>query len=75
MLNSHDILETINMIQAVKISMCAPSRWGFPCLDCCDSDIDSALVTKSMIRSAAMPGHLVKTGEDIEQRIRDPDHQ
>ncbi|MBE6829403.1 MAG: DUF711 family protein, partial [Ruminococcaceae bacterium] len=63
MVNSHDILETINMIDNENLDV-RTITMGISLLDCLDEDIDKACVKvyDKIMRSAK---DLVKTGEDI----------
>ena len=70
MLNSHDILETINMIDNENLDV-RTITMGISLLDCIDSDADRPAI-KSTIKSAAMHRTLVKTGEDISKEYGIP---
>lgn len=63
MINTHDILETINMIDNENLDV-RTITMGISLLDCIDSDIDKACnkIYDKICRSAK---DLVKTGEDI----------
>ncbi|MBR2848150.1 MAG: PFL family protein [Clostridia bacterium] len=65
MLNIHDIMETITMIQEENLDI-RTITMGVSLLDCADSDIKASCrkVYEKITRSAE---HLVKTGEDIEK--------
>ena len=65
MLNIHDIMETITMIQEENLDI-RTITMGMSLLDCADSDIKASCrkVYEKITRSAE---HLVKTGEDIEK--------
>ncbi len=65
MLNIHDIMETITMIQEENLDI-RTITMGMSLLDCADSDIKSscAKVYEKITRNAE---HLVSTGEDIEK--------
>ena len=71
MINSHDILETINMIDNENLDI-RTMTMGISLLDCVDSDMTAKPATRFMIKSAAMPGNLVKTGEDISKEYGIP---
>ena len=70
MINTHDILETITMIQEENLDI-RTITMGISLLDCCDSNIDRSCekVYDKIIRYA---GDLVKTGEDIEKKYGIP---
>lgn len=70
MINTHDILETINMIQDENLDI-RTITMGISLLDCCTSDINSTCdkIYEKMTRKAE---HLVKTGEDIEKEYGIP---
>ena len=53
MIDTHDILETINMIDNENLDV-RTITMGISLLDCIDSDIDKAC-TKSTTKFAAMP--------------------
>ena len=64
MLNAHDILETITMIQDEHLDV-RTITMGISLLDCCDPDIDSAC-NKIYDKITRYANDLVKVGEDIE---------
>lgn len=70
MINTHDILETINMIQDENLDI-RTITMGISLLDCCTGDINSTCdkIYEKMTRKAE---HLVKTGEDIEKEYGIP---
>ena len=70
MLNAHDILETITMIQEENLDI-RTSTMGISLLDCCDSDLDRTCqrVYDKITRQAR---DLVKTGEQIEKEYGIP---
>ena len=70
MLNVHDILETITMIQDENLDI-RTITMGISLLDCIDADIDIACqkVYDKILRCAK---DLVKTGEDIEKEYGIP---
>ena len=70
MLNAHDILETIEMIQNENLDI-RTITMGISLLDCCDSDVKKACgkVYDKITRYAK---DLVKTGEDIEREYGIP---
>ncbi len=70
MLNAHDILETITMIQDENLDV-RTITMGISLLDCCDSDIDTACarVYEKITRCAK---DLVRTGEQIEKEFGIP---
>lgn len=70
MINTTDILETINMIQQENLDI-RTITMGISLLDCCDSDIDKACgrVYDKICRKAE---NLVKTGMDIEKEYGIP---
>ena len=70
MLNVHDILETITMIQDEHLDI-RTITMGISLLDCCDPDIDAACrkIYDKIVRYAQ---NLVKTGEDIEKEFGIP---
>jgi len=70
MINTKDILETINMIQQENLDI-RTITMGISLLDCADSDIDRACgrIYDKICRKAE---HLVKTGEDIEKEYGIP---
>ena len=63
MINSHDILETISMIDNENLDV-RTITMGISLLDCIDEDIDKAC-TKVYDKICRYAKHLVKTGEDI----------
>lgn len=63
MLNSHDILETINMIDNENLDV-RTITMGISLLDCADPDIDKAC-RKIYDKICSRAGRLVQTGEDI----------
>ena len=70
MINTHDILETINMIQDENLDI-RTITMGISLLDCCTGDAKSTCdkIYEKMTRKAE---HLVKTGEDIEKEYGIP---
>lgn len=70
MINTKDILETINMIQEENLDI-RTITMGISLLDCADSDIDRACqrVYDKICRKAE---HLVETGENIEKEYGIP---
>ncbi|MGM9652385.1 MAG: PFL family protein [Eubacteriales bacterium] len=64
MLNIHDIMETITMIQEENLDI-RTITMGMSLLDCADSDIERSCekIYEKITRNAE---HLVQTGEDIE---------
>ncbi len=70
MLNAHDILETIHMIQDENLDV-RTITMGISLLDCCDSDMDRTCerVYDKITRKAR---HLVETGEQIEKELGIP---
>ena len=70
MLETKDILETINMIDNENLDV-RTITMGISLLDCIDEDIDKACVKvyDKICRSAK---ELVKTGEDIEREYGIP---
>lgn len=70
MLNSKDILETIQMIQQENLDI-RTTTMGISLLDCIDSDVDKCCdkVYDKIMRKAQ---NLVKTGEDIEKEYGIP---
>ena len=70
MLNAHDILETITMIQEENLDI-RTITMGISLLDCCDSDLDRTCeqVYDKITRQAR---DLVKTGEQIEKEYGIP---
>ena len=63
MINSHDILETINMIDNENLDV-RTITMGISLLDCIDSDCDKAC-DKIYDKICRYAGRLVQTGEDI----------
>ena len=63
MINSHDILETINMIENENLDV-RTITMGISLLDCIDEDIDKACI-KVYDKICRYAKDLVKTGEDI----------
>lgn len=70
MLNVHDILETIRMIQDECLDI-RTITMGISLLDCIDSDIDKAC-DKIYDKITACAKDLVKVGEDIEKEFGVP---
>ncbi len=70
MVNSHDILETINMIDNENLDV-RTITMGISLLDCADSDIDKAC-GKIYDKICRYAGNLVKTGEDISKEYGIP---
>lgn len=70
MINSHDILETINMIDQENLDV-RTITMGISLLDCIDSDIDSAC-SKIYDKICRYAKDLVKTGEDISKEYGIP---
>lgn len=70
MINTHDILETINMIREENLDI-RTITMGISLLSCADSDIHTACdkVYEKICRRAE---HLVKTGESIEKEYGIP---
>ena len=70
MINTHDILETINMIQDENLDI-RTITMGISLLDCCTGDAKSTCdkIYEKMTRKAE---NLVKTGEDIEKEYGIP---
>ena len=70
MLNVHDILETVRMIDQENLDI-RTITLGISLLDCCDPDIDAACgkIYEKITRRAEK---LVKTGEDIEKEYGIP---
>src|SRR5690606_36914564 len=70
MLNMHDIMETITMIQEENLDI-RTITMGISLLDCSDSDIHRSCdkVYEKITRYAK---DLVKTGEDIEKKYGIP---
>ena len=70
MINSHDILETINMIDNEDLDV-RTITMGISLLDCIDPDIDKAC-TKVYDKICRYASDLVKTGEDISKQYGIP---
>ena len=70
MLNVHDILETIRMIQDECLDI-RTITMGISLLDCIDSDIDKAC-TKVYDKICRSAKDLVKTGDDIQKEYGIP---
>ncbi len=70
MVNVHDILETITMIQDENLDV-RTITMGISLLDCCDPDIDKAC-EKVYRKITTLAKDLVKTGEDIEKQYGIP---
>lgn len=70
MINSHDILETINMIDNENLDV-RTITMGISLLDCIGPDIDSAC-DKIYDKICRYAGGLVKTGEDISKEYGIP---
>ena len=70
MINTHDILETINMIQEENLDI-RTITMGISLLDCADSDIDRAC-DKIYDKICKRAENLVKTGENIEREYGIP---
>nr|WP_319488315.1 PFL family protein [uncultured Caproiciproducens sp.] len=70
MVNSHDILETINMIDNENLDV-RTITMGISLLDCVDSDIDKSC-DKIYDKICRYAGNLVKTGEDISKEYGIP---
>jgi uncharacterized protein (UPF0210 family) len=70
MLNTHDILETITMIQDENLDI-RTITMGISLLDCADSDIDRSC-EKVYAKITRCAKDLVKTGEDIEAKYGIP---
>ena len=70
MINTHDILETINMIQDENLDI-RTITMGISLLDCCTGDAKSTCdkIYEKVTRKAE---NLVKTGEDIEKEYGIP---
>ena len=65
MINTHDILETINMIQEENLDI-RTITMGISLLDCADSDIDRAC-DKIYDKICERAENLVNEGENIER--------
>ncbi len=70
MINSHDILETINMIDNENLDV-RTITMGISLLDCIDDEIDQAC-GKLYDKICRYAEHLVKTGEDISKEYGIP---
>lgn len=70
MVNSHDILETINMIDNENLDV-RTITMGISLLDCIDADIDKSC-DKIYDKICRYAGNLVKTGEDISKEYGIP---
>ena len=70
MINSHDILETINMIDNENLDV-RTITMGISLLDCIDSDCDKAC-DKIYDKICRYAGRLVQTGEDISKEYGIP---
>ncbi|MBC8535299.1 PFL family protein [Feifania hominis] len=70
MINTNDILETINMIQDEHLDI-RTITMGISLLDCCDENIDRAC-EKVYDKIVTRAEHLVRTGEDIEKEYGIP---
>ncbi len=70
MLNAHDILETITMIQEENLAVRTITR-GISLLDCCDSSLEKAC-GKIYDKITRYAKDLVKTGEQIEKELGIP---
>lgn len=70
MINSHDILETINMIDHENLDV-RTITMGISLLDCIDDDISKAC-TKLYDKICRYAQNLVKTGEDISKEYGIP---
>ncbi len=70
MINTGDILETIEMIQNEHLDI-RTITMGISLLDCCSSDIDVSC-TKIYDKITRLASKLVKTGEDIEKEYGIP---
>lgn len=70
MINSHDILETINMIDNENLDV-RTITMGISLLDCIDENIDKAC-TKLYDKICRYAQNLVKTGEDISKEYGIP---
>lgn len=70
MLNTHDILETITMIQDENLDV-RTITMGISLLDCCDSDIDE-VCRKIYQKITTRAAHLVEVGEQIEKEYGIP---
>ena len=70
MIDTHDILETMNMIDNENLDV-RTITMGISLLDCIDSDIDKAC-TKVYDKICSYAENLVKTGEDISREYGIP---
>ena len=70
MLNAHDILETITMIQEENLDV-RTITMGISLLDCCDSSLEKAC-GKIYDKITRYAKDLVKTGEQIEKELGIP---
>lgn len=70
MVNSHDILETIDMIDNENLDV-RTITMGISLLDCSDSDMDK-MCTKVYDKICRYAGNLVKTGESISKEYGIP---
>ena len=70
MINVHDILETIKMIDEEYLDV-RTITMGISLLDCCDSDIDRSC-EKIYNKITRLAKDLVKTGEDISREYGIP---
>ena len=66
MINTHDILETINMIDNENLDV-RTITMGISLLDCIDSNIEKAC-TKVYDKICGYAEHLVQTGEKSEAK-------
>ena len=70
MLNQHEIMETIQMIDQQHLDV-RTITMGINLLDCADSDVNTAC-NKIYDKITSSAEHLVKTGEDIEKEFGIP---
>lgn len=63
MINTHDILETIHMVEEENLDI-RTITMGLSLLDCCDSSIQASC-TKVYDKILRLAGNLVKTGESL----------
>lgn len=70
MLNAHDILETITMIEEENLDV-RTITMGISLLDCCDGDMDK-VCEKVYSKITRCARELVKTGEEIERELGIP---
>ncbi len=70
MLNAHDILETITMIEEENLDV-RTITMGISLLDCCDGDMDK-VCEKVYAKITRCARELVKTGEEIERELGIP---